>query len=116
MLAGCWLNTGEGGLSGHHLSGGCDIIFQIGTAKYGVRDQHGNFSEDKLREIAALPQVKMIEIKLSQGAKPGKGGILPADKVTEEIARIRGIPEGQGVIIAEPARGSVQTMQNFWIS
>ncbi|MGI9515325.1 MAG: FMN-binding glutamate synthase family protein [Anderseniella sp.] len=93
-LAGCWLNTGEGGLSDHHLSGGCDIIFQIGTAKYGVRDDDGNFSEDKLAEIAALPQVKMVEIKLSQGAKPGKGGILPADKVTEEIARIRGIPEG----------------------
>ncbi len=94
-LAGCWLNTGEGGLSDHHLSGGCDIIFQIGTAKYGVRDEHGNLSEAKLKEIAALPQVKMVEIKLSQGAKPGKGGILPADKVTEEIARIRGIPVGK---------------------
>lgn len=94
-LAGCWLNTGEGGLSDHHLSGGCDIIFQIGTAKYGVRDENGSFSEDKLREIASLPQVKMVEIKLSQGAKPGKGGILPADKVTQEIARIRGIPVGQ---------------------
>ncbi len=94
-LAGCWLNTGEGGLSDHHLSGGCDIIFQIGTAKYGVRDENGSFSEDKLREIAGLPQVKMVEIKLSQGAKPGKGGILPADKVTQEIARIRGIPVGQ---------------------
>lgn len=94
-LAGCWLNTGEGGLSEHHLSGGCDIIFQIGTAKYGVRDEHGNFSEDKLRQIAGQPQVKMIEIKLSQGAKPGKGGILPADKVTEEIAKIRGIPAGK---------------------
>lgn len=94
-MAGCWLNTGEGGLSEYHLSGGCDIIFQIGTAKYGVRDEHGNFSEDKLREIADLPQVKMVEIKLSQGAKPGKGGLLPADKVTEEIARIRGIPAGK---------------------
>ncbi len=94
-LAGCWLNTGEGGLSEHHLSGGCDIIFQIGTAKYGVRDEQGNFSESKLREIANLPQVKMVEIKLSQGAKPGKGGILPADKVNEEIAKIRGIPVGK---------------------
>ena len=94
-LAGCWLNTGEGGLSDHHLSGGGDIVFQIGTAKYGVRDVHGKFSEARLKEITALPQVKMVEIKLSQGAKPGKGGILPADKVTEEIARIRGIPEGQ---------------------
>jgi len=97
-LAGCWMNTGEGGLSEHHLSGGCDIIFQIGTAKYGVRDEHGNFSEARLREVAALPQVKMIEVKLSQGAKPGKGGILPGDKVTPEIARIRGIPAGQASI------------------
>lgn len=91
-MANCWYNTGEGGLSPYHLSGGCDIVFQIGTAKYGVRDAEGNLSEDKLREVAAHEQVKMIEIKLSQGAKPGKGGILPAEKVTEEIARIRGIP------------------------
>ena len=95
QLAGCWLNTGEGGLSEHHLSGGCDIIFQMGTAKYGVRDAHGKFSEDRLREVANLPQVRMVEIKLSQGAKPGKGGILPADKVTPEIAAIRGIPVGE---------------------
>ena len=97
-MAGCWMNTGEGGLSEYHLSGGCDIIFQIGTAKYGVRDEHGNFSEDKLKEITGLPQVKMVEIKLSQGAKPGKGGLLPADKVTEEIARVRGIPAGKASI------------------
>ncbi len=94
-MAGCWLNTGEGGLSSHHLSGGCDIIFQIGTANYGVRDEHGCFSEQKLREVAGLEQVKMVEIKLSQGAKPGKGGILPAEKVTPEIASVRGIPAGQ---------------------
>jgi len=91
-LAGCWLNTGEGGLSPHHLEGGCDIVFQIGTAKYGVRDQQGRLSDDRLREVAAIPQVKMFELKLSQGAKPGKGGILPAVKVTDEISRIRGIP------------------------
>ena len=89
--AGCWLNTGEGGLSPFHLEGDCDIIFQIGTAKYGVRDTDGNLSDDKLREVAAKPQVKMFELKLSQGAKPGKGGILPASKVNEEIAEIRGI-------------------------
>jgi glutamate synthase domain-containing protein 2 len=76
-LAGCWLNTGEGGLSPWHLEGGADIVFQIGTAKYGVRDD-----EDRL-------------IKLSQGAKPGKGGILPAAKITPEIAAIRGIPLGR---------------------
>ncbi len=93
--AGCWMNTGEGGLSSYHLAGGCDIVYQIGTAKYGVRDEAGQLSDDKLRQKAAIPQVKMFEIKLSQGAKPGKGGILPAEKVTPEIAEIRGIPLGQ---------------------
>ncbi|MFT7524553.1 MAG: glutamate synthase domain-containing protein 2 [Candidatus Paceibacteria bacterium] len=93
--AGIWLNTGEGGLSPFHLQGGCDIVFQIGTAKYGVRDGDGNLSDEKLKEVAAHSQVKMIELKLAQGAKPGKGGILPASKVTAEIAKIRGIPEGQ---------------------
>lgn len=94
-LAGCWLNTGEGGLSPHHLSGGCDIVFQIGTAKYGVRTPTGELSHERLRELAAIEQIRMFEIKLSQGAKPGKGGILPGAKVTEEIATIRGIPAGQ---------------------
>lgn len=97
-MAGNWLNTGEGGLSPYHLEGGADIVFQIGTAKYGVRDQTGALSDDKLHEVSAHDQVKMIEIKLSQGAKPGKGGILPGDKVTAEIAGIRGIPEGQDSI------------------
>jgi glutamate synthase domain-containing protein 2 len=91
-LAGCWLNTGEGGLAPYHLEGGCDVVFQIGTAKYGVRTPDGQLDEARLREIASLPQVKMFELKLSQGAKPGKGGILPAVKVTPEIAKIRGIP------------------------
>jgi len=93
--AGIWMNTGEGGLSPFHLEGGCDIVFQIGTAKYGVRDPEGNLSDEKLREVAAHPQVRMFEIKMAQGAKPGKGGILPAAKVNAEIAAIRGIPEGQ---------------------
>lgn len=92
--ASCWLTTGEGGLAPYHLDGGCDIVMQIGTAKYGVRDEHGKLSDTRLREIAALPQVKMFELKLSQGAKPGKGGILPAAKVSAEIAAIRGIPAG----------------------
>ena len=96
--AGCWLNTGEGGLSDHHLAGGADIVFQIGTAKYGVRDAVGVLDEDRLAAIAAKPQVRMFEIKLAQGAKPGKGGILPAEKVTEEIARVRGIPVGEASI------------------
>ncbi|GGC97077.1 FMN-binding glutamate synthase family protein [Aquisalinus flavus] len=96
--AGCWLNTGEGGLSPYHLEGNCDIVFQIGTAKYGARDEDGNFSEKKFRENALKPQVKMIELKLAQGAKPGKGGILPAAKVTREIAMIRGIRQGEASI------------------
>jgi glutamate synthase domain-containing protein 2 len=93
--AGCWLTTGEGGLSPYHLEGGCDIVMQIGTAKYGVRNVDGSLSDNRLREIAALPQVKMFELKLSQGAKPGKGGLLPGSKVTPEVAAIRGIPVGQ---------------------
>ena len=96
--AGCWMDTGEGGLSPFHLEGGCDIIMQIGTAKYGVRDDKGNLSEAKLREIAAHEQVRAFEIKLSQGAKPGKGGVLPGGKVTPIIAKVRGIPEGQDSI------------------
>ncbi len=93
-LVGAWLNTGEGGLSPYHLEGGCDIVFQIGTAKYGVREPSGELDEGRLREVAAHDEVKMFELKLSQGAKPGKGGILPAAKVTEEVAAIRGIEQG----------------------
>ena len=97
-MAGNWMNTGEGGLSPYHLEGGADIVFQLGTAKYGVRNKDGSLSDDKLKEVAAHDQVKMIELKLSQGAKPGKGGILPGGKVTEEIANIRGIHAGEDSI------------------
>lgn len=93
--AGCWMNTGEGGLSPYHLEGGADIVFQIGTAKYGVRDEQGQLDPAKLAAIAANEHVRMFEIKLSQGAKPGKGGMLPGAKVTPEIAAIRGIPVGR---------------------
>ena len=93
--AGIWMNTGEGGLSPFHLEGGCDIVFQIGTAKYGVRDAEGALSDEKLKEVASHEAVRMFEIKMAQGAKPGKGGILPGEKVNAEIAAIRGIPEGQ---------------------
>ncbi len=96
--AGIWMNTGEGGLSPYHLEGGADIVFQIGTAKYGVRDKDGRLNDDKLREVAAHEQVKMFELKLAQGAKPGKGGILPGAKITPEIAKIRGINEGEDSI------------------
>lgn len=94
-MAGCWMDTGEGGLSPYHLEGGCDLMFQIGTAKYGVRDDKGNLDLKKLHEIAAHETVRAFEIKLAQGAKPGKGGVLLASKVTPEIAAIRGIPMGQ---------------------
>ena len=114
-LAGIWMATGEGGLAPYHLEGGCDVIMQMGTAKYGVRDEHGNLSEDRLREIAAHEQVRAFEVKLAQGAKPGKGGILPGIKVTSEIARIRGIPVGQDSI--SPNRhldiGSVPELGRF---
>ncbi|WP_028955257.1 FMN-binding glutamate synthase family protein [Sulfitobacter sp. 20_GPM-1509m] len=96
--AGIWMNTGEGGLSPFHLEGGCDIVFQIGTAKFGVRNEDGSLNEDKLRKIAANACVKMFELKLAQGAKPGKGGILPGAKVTAEIAEIRGLREGVDAI------------------
>ena len=90
--SGAWMNTGEGGLSPYHLEGGADIVFQIGTAKYGVRDKDGNLSDEKLREVSSHENVRMFEIKMSQGAKPGKGGMLPAAKVDKQIAEIRGIP------------------------
>jgi glutamate synthase domain-containing protein 2 len=97
-MADIWLNTGEGGIAPWHLEGECDLVFQIGTAKYGCRDAHGGLDEARLAEIGRMPQVKMIELKLSQGAKPGKGGILPGVKVTGEIAAIRGIPAGHDSI------------------
>ena len=114
-IAGCWLNTGEGGLSPFHLEGGCDIVFQMGTAKYGVRNANGGLDDEKLREVAAHPEVKMIELKMSQGAKPGKGGILPAAKVTPEIAAIRGIPAGEASISPNrhPEINSVSELLDF---
>ena len=94
--AGCWMDTGEGGLSPFHEEGGCDVIMQIGTANYGIRDRDGRLSPERAKELA--PKVKAFEIKLSQGAKPGKGGVLPAVKVTHQIAAIRGIPAHQDSI------------------
>ena len=96
--AGIWMNTGEGGLSPYHLESGCDIVFQIGTAKFGVRKLEGGFDDEKLKQVADHEQVRMFEIKLSQGAKPGKGGILPGIKVTQEISNIRGIQVGESAI------------------
>ncbi|MBC8873884.1 MAG: FMN-binding glutamate synthase family protein [Planctomycetes bacterium] len=91
-IAGCLQSTGEGGLSPHHLHGG-ELIWQIGTGYFGCRELDGRFSIERLREtVDKHPQVRAIEIKLSQGAKPGAGGILPKAKITREIAEIRGIP------------------------
>lgn len=91
-------NTGEGGLSPYHLQSGGDITWQIGTGYFGCRSPDGKFDPQLFKDKARLPQVKMIEIKLSQGAKPGHGGILPAAKVTKEISEIRGVPMGQDVM------------------
>ncbi len=96
-LAGIWMNTGEGGYSKYH-NHSFDLIFQIGTAKYGVRGEDGKLDEELLAIMASKENVKMFEIKLSQGAKPGSGGILPAEKVTKEIAKIRGIAVGKSSI------------------
>lgn len=91
-------NTGEGGLSPYHLSPGGDVIWQIGTGYFGCRNTDGTFNYEAFAERAKLPNVKMIEIKLSQGAKPGHGGILPAAKVTDEIAKIRLVEKGKDVL------------------
>lgn len=97
-LGGFAHNTGEGGLSPYHLQEGGDLVWQIGTGYFGCRDEDGNFDPTSFAEKATLENVKMIEIKLSQGAKPGHGGILPASKVTPEIARIRNVPMGADVL------------------
>lgn len=94
-LSGCYMGTGEGSISPYHMEGECDILYQIGPAKFGCRTPGGQFDDEKAARIMALPQVKMVEIKLAQGAKPGKGGVLPKEKITKEIAEIRGIPMGQ---------------------
>lgn len=97
-LGGFYHNTGEGGLSPYHLEPGGDLVWQIGTGYFSARGPDGKFSEEEFRKRANHPQVKMIEIKLSQGAKPGHGGILPASKVTKEISEIRGVPMGEDVL------------------
>ncbi|MGN9767971.1 FMN-binding glutamate synthase family protein [Micromonospora sp. SD12] len=96
-LAGCLQNTGEGGLSPYHRKGG-DLVFQIGTAYFGCRDERGRFSLDRLRDLVAGAPVRALEIKLSQGAKPSLGGLLPAAKVSAEIAATRGIPQGRDCV------------------
>lgn len=101
-------NTGEGGLSPYHLEYGGDLIWQVGTGYFGCRDLEGNFDPVMFQDNATHPNVKMIELKLSQGAKPSHGGILPAAKVTPEIAKIRGAPVGK-TILSPPAHSAFST-------
>ncbi|WKK81092.2 FMN-binding glutamate synthase family protein [Marivirga arenosa] len=101
-MAGILHNTGEGSLAPCHEYGDADLVFQIGTAKYGIRNESGDMDDDLLKDMANHPQVKMFEIKLAQGAKPGKGGMLLKEKITPEIAKIRKIPLGKDAFA--PAR------------
>lgn len=113
--AGCYHNTGEGGLSPYHCNGG-DVIFHMGTGYFGVRDNDGNFSMDKMEKLVENnSMVRAIEVKLSQGAKPGKGGVLPGAKITAEIAGIRGVEIGQDVLSPpnHSAFGNVQELVDF---
>ena len=96
-LAGCLQNTGEGGLSSHHRKGG-ELVFQIGTAYFGCRDENGRFDLARLKDLVAGAPVRALEIKLSQGAKPGLGGVLPGPKVSAEIAAVRGVRQGEDCI------------------
>ncbi len=106
-LGGFAHNTGEGGLSPYHLEPGGDLVWQIGTGYFGCRTEAGGFDAELFAERARTKQVRMIELKLSQGAKPGHGGILPAAKITREIAEIRNVPMGQDVL-SPPAHSAFE--------
>ncbi|MBL4859050.1 MAG: FMN-binding glutamate synthase family protein [Erythrobacter sp.] len=97
-VGGFYHDTGEGGLSRYHRSHGGDLVWEIGSGYFGCRNSDGSFNPEKFAETASDPQVKMVEIKLSQGAKPGHGGVLPGPKVTREIAEARGVPIGRDVV------------------
>lgn len=97
-LGGFAHDTGEGSVSRYHKEGGGDLIYQVASGYFGARAEDGSFDPEKYAKTATLPQVKMIELKLSQGAKPGHGGMLPAGKITEEIAEARGIPMGEDCV------------------
>ena len=97
-IGGFYHDTGEGGISPYHLEHGGDLVWEIGSGYFGCRDSEGRFDEGLFAENARQPTVKMTEIKLSQGAKPGHGGLLPAAKVSEEIAAVRHVPVGQDCV------------------
>jgi glutamate synthase domain-containing protein 2 len=98
-------DTGEGGVSPYHRENGGDLVWELGSGYFCARSEDGRFDPARFADVAADPQIRMVELKLSQGAKPGHGGVLPAAKVTEEISRIRGVPMGQDCI--SPASHSV---------
>jgi len=110
--AGCFQNTGEGGLAPAHLEGG-NLIFQMGTAKFGVRNDDGSLNDDLLAEVTAHDTVRMVEIKLAQGAKPGKGGMLLKEKITPEIAEIRKIPMDQDAL-SPPGHAEFDTVDGLF--
>ena len=105
---GFYLDTGEGGVSTHHRAGGADLVWEIGSGYFGCRAPDGSFDPQRFADVAASPQVKMIEIKLSQGAKPGHGGVLPGSKVTREIAEARGIEMGE-TCLSPPSHSAFST-------
>ncbi|MBP5857985.1 FMN-binding glutamate synthase family protein [Marivibrio halodurans] len=105
-------DTGEGGISRYHREGGGDLIYEIGTGYFGCRDAQGRFDPDRFREQALAPQIKMVEVKLSQGAKPGHGGMLPAAKITPEIAEARGVPMDRDCI-SPPGHSAFTTPIEF---
>jgi glutamate synthase domain-containing protein 2 len=114
-IADAYHNTGEGGLSPYHSNGG-DVVFHFGTGYFGVRDNNGNFSMEKMKQLVKdNPFIKAVEIKLSQGAKPGKGGVLPGKKITHEIAKIRGVEVGKDVLSppTHSAFSSVKELVDF---
>ena len=104
-LGGFAHDTGEGGLSSYHMENNGDLVWEIGTGYFSARTEDGKFDREKFKELSAIDQVKMTELKLSQGAKPGIGGVLPGAKVSPEIARVRGVPEGKTCV--SPSRHSV---------
>jgi glutamate synthase (ferredoxin) len=113
-ICGCLHNTGEGGIADHHLHGG-DLVWQIGTGYFGCRTADGQFDRAELIRKVDAHRVRAVEIKLSQGAKPGLGGVLPGAKVTAEIARIRGVPRGKTVVspASHRAFGTVDELLDF---
>jgi len=114
-LGGFAHDTGEGGISRYHREGGGDLIYEIGSGYFGCRNEDGSFGPEKFADQAASPQVKMIELKLSQGAKPGHGGMLPAAKISPEIAEARGVPMGLDCVspASHPAFSTPLEMMQF---